>query len=73
MIRKGCFPHLNRILDLIEHANTVPEELNSDEDPIDSEDDNDGHVRLEVLPGNRGEAKVAMLDDTLLCTIGWKV
>jgi len=73
MIRKGCFPQLNRILDLIEHANTVREELNSDEDPIDSEDDNDGHVRLEVLPGNRGEAKVAMLDDTLLRTIGWKV
>ena len=73
MIRKGCFPQLNRILDLIERADTLPEELNSDEDPIDSEDDNDGHVRLEVLPGNRGEAKVAMLDDTLLRTIGWKV
>ena len=73
MIRKGCFPQLNRILDLIERVDTLPEELNSDEDPIDSEDDNDGHVRLEVLPGNRGEAKVAMLDDTLLRTIGWKV
>jgi len=58
---------------LIERVDTLPEELNSDEDPIDSEDDNDSHVRLEVLPGNRGEAKVAMLDDTLLRTIGWKV
>jgi len=57
---------------LIECANTLPEELNPDEDPIDSEDDDDGHVRLEVLPGNRGEAEVAMLDDTLLRTIGWK-
>ena len=73
MIRKGCFPQLNRILDLIERANILPEELNPDEDPIDSEDDDDGHVCLEVLPGNRGEAKVAMLDDTLLRTIGWKV
>ena len=73
MIRKRCFPQLNMILDLIECANTLPEKLNPDEDPIDSEDDDDGHVRLEVLPGNRGEDKVAMLDDTLICTIGWKV
>ena len=73
MIRKGCFPQLNRILYLIERVDTLPEELNSDEDPIDSEDDDDGHVRLEVLPGNRGEAKVALLDDNLICTIGQKV
>ena len=73
MIRKWCFPQLNMILDLIETVNTLPEELQPDEDPIDSEDDDDGHVRLEVLPGNRGEDKVAMLDDTLIRTIGWKV
>ena len=73
MIRKGGLPQLNRILDLIDLENTLPEELHPDEDPIESEDDDDGHVPLEVLTGNQGEAKVALLDDTLLCTIGWKV
>ena len=39
---------------MIERANILPEELNPDEDPIDDEDDDDGHVFLEVFPGNQG-------------------
>ena len=54
MIRKGCFPQLNMILDLIECANTLPEELYPDDDPIDYEDDDDGHVCLDIFQGNRG-------------------
>lgn len=65
MIRQGSFPQLTKIFDMINNANLPPKE----EETSDDDDDEDDPYRLRSLPGIRGEARVTMLDDTLLAMI----
>lgn len=65
MIKQGSFPQLKQIFEVINQANPPPS--NNDQD---SEDDDDGEDdRLQGLKGVRGEAKVVMLDDSILAAI----
>ena len=66
MIKQGSFPQLKQIFEVINLANPPPEDPNEMEDKIDDDDDED---RLRSLQGVRGEAKVVMLDDSILAAI----
>eukprot|EP00978_Attheya_sp_CCMP212_P002167 scaffold4463_cov51-Attheya_sp.AAC.10 len=64
MVNQGSFPQLTKIFDRINTANPVPEEEDSSDD--ESDEDDDDPERLRSLKGVRGEAKVQMLDDSIL-------
>lgn len=66
MIKQGSFPQLKQIFEVINLANPPPEDPNEMEDESDDDDDED---RLRSLQGVRGEAKVVMLDDSILAAI----
>ena len=66
MIKQGSFPQLKQIFELINLANPPPEDTNEMEEESDDDDDED---RLRSLQGVRGEAKVVMLDDSILAAI----
>lgn len=66
MIKQGNFPQLKQIFEVINLANPPPENPNEMEDESDEDDDDD---RLKSLQGVRGEAKVVMLDDSILAAI----
>jgi len=66
MIKQGSFPQLKQIFELINLANPPPEDPNELEDESDDDDDED---RLRSLQGIKGEAKVVMLDDSILAAI----
>ena len=68
MIKQGSFPQLRQIFEVINLANPPPEDDDSDEDSDDDDDDDDDD-RLKSLRGVRGEAKVVMLDDSILAAI----
>jgi len=63
MIKQGSFPQLKQIFELINLANPPPEEEDSDDESDFDEDEDD---RLKSLNGVRGEAKLVMLDDSIL-------
>lgn len=63
MIKQGSFPQLKQIFELINLANPPPEEEDSD---VESDFDEDEDDRLKSLNGVRGEAKLVMLDDSIL-------
>jgi len=63
MIKQGSFPQLKQIFELINLANPPPEEDDSDDE---SESDDDDDDRMKGLAGVRGEAKLVMLDDSIL-------
>ena len=65
MIKQGSFPQLKQIFEVINRANPPP---SNDEHEEDSDDDSDTD-RLQSLKGVRGEAKVVMLDDSILAAI----
>lgn len=64
MIKQGSFPQLKQIFEVINRANPPPSNAVED-DESDEEDDE----RLQSLKGVKGEAKVVMLDDTILAAI----
>ena len=66
MIKQGSFPQLKQIFELINLANPPPEDPNDIEEESDDDDDDD---RLKSLRGVQGEAKVVMLDDSILAAI----
>jgi ATP-dependent RNA helicase DDX24/MAK5 len=66
MIKQGSFPQLQQIFEVINQANPPPEDPNDLEDESESDDDED---RMRGLQGIRGEAKVVMLDDSILAAI----
>jgi len=66
MIKQGSFPQLKQIFEVIKPANPPPEDPNEMEEESDDDDDED---RLRSLQGVRGEAKVVMLDDSILAAI----
>ncbi len=66
MIKQGSFPQLKQIFEVINLANPPPEDPNEMDDESDDDDDDD---RLKSLQGVRGEAKVVMLDDSILAAI----
>ena len=70
MIKQGSFPQLQQIFEVINRANPPPSHQNDESDGDDSEhdDDADDH-RLKSLSGVRGEAKVVMLNDSILAAI----
>ena len=70
MIKQGSFPQLQQIFEVINRANPPPSTQNNESDGDDSEhdDDTDDH-RLKSLSGVRGEAKVVMLNDSILAAI----
>lgn len=65
MIKQGCFPQLKQIFEVVNQANPAPPDADEEEE----NDDDDDEVRLQGLRGVRGEAKVVMLDDTILAAI----
>ncbi|KAL7505460.1 hypothetical protein ACHAXN_002943 [Cyclotella atomus] len=65
MIKQGSFPQLKQIFEVINQANPPP--FNDDQDEESDDDDDDD--RLQSLKGVRGEAKVVMLDDSILAAI----
>jgi ATP-dependent RNA helicase DDX24/MAK5 len=65
MIKQGSFPQLKQIFEVINQANPPPEDPNE----MDEESDDDDEDRLRSLQGVRGEAKVVMLDDSILAAI----
>eukprot|EP00578_Thalassiosira_sp_NH16_P013461 CAMPEP_0181108602 /NCGR_PEP_ID=MMETSP1071-20121207/17716_1 /TAXON_ID=35127 /ORGANISM="Thalassiosira sp., Strain NH16" /LENGTH=467 /DNA_ID=CAMNT_0023192213 /DNA_START=156 /DNA_END=1556 /DNA_ORIENTATION=- len=67
MIKQGNFPQLQQIFDVINEANPPPEDPADLED--ESSDDDDDDDRLKGLTGVRGEAKLVMLDDSILDAI----
>ena len=67
MIKQGSFPQLQQIFEVINQANPVPEDPNDLED--ESESDDDDADRMRSLKGIKGEAKVVMLDDSILAAI----
>ncbi|KAL9188677.1 hypothetical protein ACHAXT_007055 [Thalassiosira profunda] len=67
MIKQGSFPQLKQIFEAINQANPPPEDPDDIEDEIEDDDDDDD--RLKGLRGVRGEAKVVMLDDSILTAI----
>ncbi|KAL7542886.1 hypothetical protein ACHAXR_013188 [Thalassiosira sp. AJA248-18] len=67
MIKQGSFPQLQQIFEVINLANPPPEDQNQSEE--ESDDDEDDDDRLKSLQGVRGEAKVVMLDDSILAAI----
>ena len=73
MIKQGSFPQLQQIFEVINTANPPPpdddDDDDDDEDDIDDDDDDDDHTRLKGIAGVRGEAKVVMLDDSILAAI----
>ena len=68
MIKQGSFPQLKQIFEVINQANPPPEDPNELEDGSD-DDEEDDEDRLKSLQGIRGEAKVVMLDDSILAAI----
>lgn len=68
MIKQGCFPQLKQIFEVIKQANPPLADPNDIEEESDDDDDDD-HDRLKSLQGVRGEAKVVMLDDSILAAI----
>lgn len=69
MIKQGSFPQLQQIFEVINRANPPPsQDDDSDGDDSELNDDNDDH-RLKSLSGVRGEAKVVMLNDSILAAI----
>ena len=69
MIKQGSFPQLQQIFNVINQANPPPvDQDNMDDDDDDDQDDND-EDRLRGLRGVRGEAKVVMLNDSILAAI----
>ena len=71
MITQGSFPQLSMILDAVQRANPGEEDdKDKDETNQEPEDENlhDEH-RLLGLPGVPGEAKLMMLNDTVLAEI----
>jgi ATP-dependent RNA helicase DDX24/MAK5 len=71
MIKQGSFPQLQQIFEVINNANPPPPDDDYDEDDDDNEeeDDDDDHTRLKGIAGVRGEAKVVMLDDSIIAAI----
>ena len=67
MIKQGSFPQLKQIFEVINQANPPPEDPNDFEE--ESDDDEDEDDRLKSLKGVRGEAKVVMLDDSIVAAI----
>lgn len=67
MIKQGSFPQLKQIFEVINHANPPLEDSNEMED--ESDDDEDDEDRLRSLQGVKGEAKVVMLNDSILAAI----
>lgn len=69
MIKQGSFPQLQQIFEVINRANPPPSQADdSDDNDSELDDDNDDH-RLKSLLGVRGEAKVVMLNDSILAAI----
>lgn len=68
MIKQGSFPQLQQIFEVINDANPPPPEESDDEGDDDSVDDDDDD-RLRGIGGVRGEARVVMLDDSILAAI----
>ena len=67
MIKQGNFPQLKQIFEVVNLGNPAPEESESEEESSDDEDEED---RLKGLPGGvRGQARVVMLDDSILAAI----
>eukprot|EP00581_Thalassiosira_minuscula_P028551 CAMPEP_0183749982 /NCGR_PEP_ID=MMETSP0739-20130205/727_1 /TAXON_ID=385413 /ORGANISM="Thalassiosira miniscula, Strain CCMP1093" /LENGTH=1043 /DNA_ID=CAMNT_0025985887 /DNA_START=14 /DNA_END=3145 /DNA_ORIENTATION=+ len=66
LIKQGSFPQLQQIFDVINRANPPPPEEDSEDE---SESDDEDEDRLESLRGVRGEARVVMLDDSILAAI----
>lgn len=70
MIKQGSFPQLQQIFEVINRANPPPSPENDESDGDDSENENDtDDHRLKSLSGVRGEAKVVMLNDSILAAI----
>jgi ATP-dependent RNA helicase DDX24/MAK5 len=68
MIKQGSFPQLQKIFEAINDANPPPpDEVEGDEDSEDDDDDN--YDRLKGIGGVRGEARVVMLNDSILAAI----
>jgi ATP-dependent RNA helicase DDX24/MAK5 len=71
MIKQGSFPQLQQIFEAINDANPPPpdesDEVGGDGDSDD--DDDDSYDRLRGIGGLRGEARVVMLDDSILAAI----
>lgn len=67
LVKQGSFPQLRQIFDEINRANPPPEDEDSEDDGDSDSDSDDG--RLRSLRGVRGEAKVVMLDDSILAAI----
>jgi len=68
MIKQGSFPQLQQIFEVINRANPPPEDPNGAEED-DSDSDDEEEDRLKSLHGVRGEARVVMLDDSILAAI----
>lgn len=67
MIKQGSFPQLQQIFEVI---NPPPPDNDDDQEDInDDDDDDEDHTRLKGIAGVRGEAKVVMLDDSILAGI----
>jgi len=66
MISQGNFPQLKRIFGSINRANPPPLSQAEIEAAMESDDDDDDPDRLRSLQGVKGEAKVVMLDDSVL-------
>jgi len=64
MIKQGSFPQLQQIFNAINIANPPPED--PDDMADESDDDDDDEDRMRGLRGVRGEARVVMLDDSIL-------
>jgi len=68
MIKQGSFPQLQQIFQVVIRANPPPVDSDT-EDESDTEEDgygDDDMDRLKGLQGVRGEAKVVMLNDSIL-------
>ena len=71
MIQRGSFEELEKILDVVQAANSMDddEDDTGDGDLNDDDPTSDDPTRLLGLPGIRGEAKLHMLSDDILAAI----
>lgn len=69
MIKQGSFPQLQQIFEVINDANPPPPDISDDEGGDDHDDVDNNDNRLRGIAGIRGEARVVMLDDSILAAI----